>query len=131
MNLAGVAPLVLSETMRWEIKRVYTFEAAHSLPYLPEGHKCRNHHGHSYTLTVCVVSNQLNRDAMVMDFAEIDKIVKPLVDELDHTNLNDRFKFTTSECLALEIYNLIKPKLPTLDWVEISETSRSSARVCL
>lgn len=130
MSHAGNAPLASSEAMRWEIKRVYTFEAAHSLPHLPEGHKCRNHHGHSYTLTVCVGSNQLNADRMVMDFAEIDKAVKPLVDELDHSNLNDRFEFPTSEYLALAIYNEIKPGLRLLEWVEVSETNRSSARVC-
>lgn len=116
--------------MRWEIKRVYSFEAAHSLPHLPEGHKCRNHHGHSYKLTVCVTAKQLNDDRMVMDFADIDEVVDPLVDELDHTNLNDRFGFPTSEHLALTLYNKLKPELRTIEWVEVSETDRSSARVC-
>jgi len=67
---------------------------------------------------------------MVMDFSEIDEAVKPLVDELDHSNLNDRFEFPTSEYLALAIYNEIKPGLRMLKWVEVSETNRSSARVC-
>jgi len=66
---------------------------------------------------------------MVMDFVEIDEVVRPLVDGLDHSNLNDRFKYPTSEYLALSIYNEIKPGLRMLEWVEVSETNRSSARV--
>ncbi|MEM1009583.1 MAG: 6-carboxytetrahydropterin synthase, partial [Myxococcota bacterium] len=30
-----------------EIYKEFTFEAAHHLPFVPEGHKCRRLHGHS------------------------------------------------------------------------------------
>ena len=35
-----------------KITRTNTFEAAHHLPLTPAGHKCKNVHGHSYSVTV-------------------------------------------------------------------------------
>ena len=37
-----------------EIWREFTFEAAHLLPNVPEGHKCRRLHGHSYRVKIFV-----------------------------------------------------------------------------
>ncbi len=38
-----------------EIYKEFTFESAHRLPNVPEGHKCRRLHGHSYWVKVGVV----------------------------------------------------------------------------
>ncbi|HVP70389.1 MAG TPA: 6-carboxytetrahydropterin synthase, partial [Gemmatimonadaceae bacterium] len=37
-----------------EIFREFTFEAAHRLPNVAEGHKCARLHGHSFQVTVHV-----------------------------------------------------------------------------
>ena len=37
-----------------EIFRVFQIEAAHYLPNVPEAHKCRRLHGHSYKVEVVV-----------------------------------------------------------------------------
>ncbi|MFW2389327.1 MAG: 6-pyruvoyl trahydropterin synthase family protein, partial [Polyangiales bacterium] len=37
-----------------EIWREFRFEAAHLLPNVPEGHKCKRLHGHSYRVRVYV-----------------------------------------------------------------------------
>ncbi|CAM5715830.1 hypothetical protein SVIOM74S_09446 [Streptomyces violarus] len=37
-----------------EIFREFTFEAAHRLPNVPEGHECARLHGHSYKVVVHV-----------------------------------------------------------------------------
>lgn len=34
--------------MRTSIYKDFHFEAAHKLPYVPEGHKCGRLHGHSF-----------------------------------------------------------------------------------
>ncbi|MCH9822319.1 MAG: 6-carboxytetrahydropterin synthase, partial [Bacteroidetes bacterium] len=34
------------------IYKQFTFDSAHQLPNVPEGHKCKNLHGHTYHLTV-------------------------------------------------------------------------------
>jgi 6-pyruvoyltetrahydropterin/6-carboxytetrahydropterin synthase len=62
------------------IEREWEFSAAHRL----EGHpKCGRLHGHNYRLKV-ILSAEVSYDGMVMDFANVDLIVKPLIDLLDH-----------------------------------------------
>jgi 6-pyruvoyltetrahydropterin/6-carboxytetrahydropterin synthase len=74
--------------MRARISRVYRFESAHFLPMLPEGHRCRNLHGHNYSVVI-TFQGSVQPNGFVMDFFEIDKAVAPLVERLDHKLLND------------------------------------------
>lgn len=70
------------------IGRTYRFESAHHLPLLPEGHRCRNLHGHNYRVEV-VVSGKLDPRGFVMDFAEMDAAIMPMIREVDHRLLNE------------------------------------------
>jgi 6-pyruvoyltetrahydropterin/6-carboxytetrahydropterin synthase len=70
------------------IGRTYRFESAHHLPLLPEGHRCRNLHGHNYRVEV-VVSGKLDPRGFVMDFAEMDATIMPMIKEVDHRLLNE------------------------------------------
>lgn len=70
------------------IGRIYRFESAHYLPLLPEGHRCKNLHGHNYRVEV-VVSGRLDPRGFVMDFAEMDAAIMPIVKEVDHRLLNE------------------------------------------
>ncbi|MCP4646233.1 MAG: 6-carboxytetrahydropterin synthase QueD, partial [bacterium] len=38
-----------------EIYKEFKFDAAHSLPNLPEGHRCGNLHGHTFCVFVHLV----------------------------------------------------------------------------
>lgn len=75
------------------ISKVYTFSASHRLP--DHRGKCRNLHGHNYRVEIGVRSYLLNpledpsSDGMVLDFDDLDQIVKPLIEQLDHKHLND------------------------------------------
>lgn len=84
------------------IGRSYRFESAHHLPNLPEGHKCRNLHGHNYRVEV-VVKGEVDARGFVRDFAEIDAEVAPLLKRVDHTLLNDveGLENPTAEIIAL------------------------------
>ena len=108
-----------------EIMKSYRFEAAHSLPYLPVGHKCRNVHGHSYEIIVGV-EGDLDDRGFVMDYAEISDAVKPLIAALDHRNLKDIFGHdkTTAENLALWFAQRLQ-SLP-LSRIEVKETPTSN-----
>tara|TARA_R100001530_G_scaffold24254_2_gene19724 strand:+ start:228 stop:581 length:354 start_codon:yes stop_codon:yes gene_type:complete len=114
----------------FEISKTYTFEAAHSLPFLPESHKCHHLHGHSYKITIKVRGDALNSQHMVTDFAELDACMAPLVDRLDHQNLNNHFPCTTSEYLAKAIFQLIGNDLPGLFEVGVKETEKTGAKYC-
>ncbi len=107
----------------YEIIKQYHFSAAHALPSLPEGHKCHNLHGHNYTVELCLSGNWLDDHGMLVDFADIDWVAKPLLDEVDHQNLNEQFDFpTTSE-------NLAKWFFETLQRVDIvSEAKKEKAK---
>lgn len=108
-----------------ELNRTYTFEAAHCLPKVPPGHKCGRLHGHSYRLTV-TITGPVGDNGMVMDFADIDAVARPLVDQLDHHTLNDIIDNPTSENLATYIWGALVNHLP-LTAITVSETERSSA----
>lgn len=112
------------------IVRAYAFEAAHALTHLPPAHKCHALHGHSYVIEVAVTA-ELDGCGMVMDFADLDTVVAPLIERLDHSNLNDQFDFfTTSENLARWLFFEVSKSTPTgieIDWVSASETRRSKA----
>jgi 6-pyruvoyltetrahydropterin/6-carboxytetrahydropterin synthase len=70
------------------IGRSYRFESAHLLPKVPEGHRCRNLHGHNYRVEI-VARGALDSRGFVKDFAELDADMAPLLAQLDHKLLND------------------------------------------
>ena len=108
------------------IEKSFTFSAAHCLREQVDTHKCTNLHGHNYTVTVAVQSHVAPK-GMVIDCGLIAKVVEPLVDQLDHSNLNDHFDFeTTSENLAKWFYDQLKDLNPA--WVEVTETPTIKAR---
>ena len=109
------------------IERKERFSAAHQL-YNPNWSeeknrevfgKCsnKNFHGHNYTLTV-TIKGEINPDTgFVMNLVDLKDIIKRNVTEkLDHSNLNHDVdfmegKFSSTEVLAVEIWNILKPMI--------------------
>jgi 6-pyruvoyltetrahydropterin/6-carboxytetrahydropterin synthase len=91
------------------IGRTYRFESAHHLPHLPDGHKCKNLHGHNYRVEI-VVAGRLDQRGFVRDFAEIDAEVMPLVRQVDHKLLNDipGLENPTAEVIAAWFFERIE-----------------------
>ncbi|WP_166824159.1 6-carboxytetrahydropterin synthase QueD [Thalassoroseus pseudoceratinae] len=110
-----------------ELYKDLTFEAAHRLPNLPEGHKCRRLHGHSFRVRVWVSGPVDAETGWVMDFSEIKKACAPLIDQLDHYYLNEieGLENPTSENIARWIWQRLASQLPLLDRVEVRETCTS------
>jgi 6-pyruvoyltetrahydropterin/6-carboxytetrahydropterin synthase len=109
-----------------EIYREFTFEAAHRLPRVPDGHKCARLHGHSYKVQVHVRGDVDPATGWVMDFAEIKKAFRPLQDQLDHYYLNEvpGLDNPTSENLARWIWARLIDQLP-LSEILVRETCTS------
>jgi 6-pyruvoyltetrahydropterin/6-carboxytetrahydropterin synthase len=109
-----------------EIFREFTFEAAHRLPNVPEGHKCARLHGHSYRVTVHVRGDVDPHTGWVMDFGDVKKAFQPLHDQLDHYYLNEvpGLSNPTSEVLARWIWDRLAEALP-LSAVAVHETCTS------
>lgn len=111
------------------IYKQFTFDSAHQLPNVPEGHKCKNLHGHTYHLTVYIEGDLDPKLCWVMDFSDLKAVLKPILDQLDHNYLNDikGLENPTSEVLVVWIWNQIKPALPLLTRLELKETPTSGA----
>jgi len=110
-----------------EIFKAFTFEAAHRLPNVPEGHKCARLHGHSYHVTIFLKDKVGENSGWVMDFGELKKYFKPIYDRLDHRYLNDipGLENPTSENIARWIWSELKPVLPRLNKIQVRETCTS------
>lgn len=109
------------------------FSAAHSLRNY-EG-DCKNNHGHNWKVIVCYASYELNDQGMVADFKTVKKATNEILEELDHTYINDHSHFKkhnpTSENVAKWIFDqLLEKKLPPIGfrWVQVWENSRSSSK---
>lgn len=98
------------------ITRIYFFAAAHQLPN-HEG-KCSQLHGHNYRAEVTAPEG--------LWFEELDEAVKPVLDHLDHANLNDIIPNPMVEDTARWIYEHIK--VPVIS-VRVWENERSYAEV--
>ena len=92
-----------------EIYKDFSFDSAHFLPLVPDGHKCKNMHGHNYRMEV-VVKGVLDARGFVKDFAEIDSDVMPLIKKIDHRVLNDieGLENPTAEVIAAWFFHRIK-----------------------
>lgn len=110
--------------MRVELRRTFQFEAAHLLPRLPEGHKCRRLHGHSFQVEIVVAGECDPALGWLMDYADIKAAFKPLWERLDHRYLNEvpGLENPTSEQIAIWIWKELKPSLPMLTEVVVAET---------
>ena len=109
------------------IFKKFSFDSAHFLPNVPDGHKCKEMHGHTYHLTIYIEGELENHLDWVMDFSELKGIVSPIINAIDHKVLNDikGLENPTCENLAIWIWKKIKPQIPSLKRIELNETLTS------
>ena len=107
-----------------ELRKSFQFEAAHALPKVPHGHKCRRLHGHSFVVEIVVEGPMDPHFGWVMDYADIKAAFKPLWEQLDHHYLNEipGMENPTSEVVAIWIWDRLKPLLPLLTEIAVAET---------
>lgn len=107
-----------------EIWKEFTFEAAHLLPNVPEGHKCGRLHGHSFLVRITLRGHAGATTGWVMDFADLKTAWKPLDALLDHRYLNEipGLENPTSERLSIWIWERLSHTLPQLFEVTVRET---------
>ncbi|RNC81679.1 MAG: 6-carboxytetrahydropterin synthase QueD [Phycisphaera sp.] len=111
-----------------EIFRDFTFDAAHAIEGLPDGHKCKNMHGHTYRLTVYLTGGLDPKIGWILDFADLKKLVwAACLDHLDHKNLNEVEDMGSPTCenITLWIWNRLKPELPGLTRITVREGENS------
>ncbi|MDP9049533.1 MAG: 6-carboxytetrahydropterin synthase QueD [Acidobacteriota bacterium] len=112
-----------------EIFKEFTFEAAHRLPNVPQGHKCSRLHGHSFRVEIHVSGAVDPQTGWLMDFADVGAAFKPLHRMLDHNYLNEipGLENPTSEGIAQWIWERLAPALPGLSKIIVRETCTTGA----
>src|SRR5579862_3301617 len=99
----------------FEVSVEYTFAAGHAL----RGYKgkCENVHGHNYKVQLVVGGEQLDSIGMLIDFVEVRKSIKQLVERLDHCFLNDIEPFDklnpSAENIAKYFSDELRPQIQT------------------
>ncbi len=110
--------------MKVSLSQQFIFDASHRLAHLPADHPCHNLHGHTYTVIIEVSGEVDETSGFLIDYREIYRVVKPLIDQLDHRHLNDvpGLEKPTTEIIARWLWQQLKPSLPILNSISISET---------
>jgi 6-pyruvoyltetrahydropterin/6-carboxytetrahydropterin synthase len=110
-----------------QIRKSFTFEAAHVLPHHPG--KCARLHGHSYRLDVALEGPlQATGPAagMVEDFEVVSRVVKAaVINELDHRSLNELLDNPTAESIVVWIWQRLEHELPHLAELTLWETRKA------
>ena len=110
-----------------QIRKSFTFEAAHVLPNHPG--KCARLHGHSYRLDVALEGPlQAGGPAagMVEDFDVVSRIIKEaVVSKLDHRSLNELIENPTAENIVVWVWERLSQQLPGLAELTLWETRKA------
>jgi len=64
-----------------KISKEYRWEMGHRIP--DHDGLCRNIHGHSYRMIV-ELEGEVGANGMIIDFYDLGRIVKPVIEKLDH-----------------------------------------------
>ncbi|HEX8909518.1 MAG TPA: 6-carboxytetrahydropterin synthase QueD [Anaeromyxobacteraceae bacterium] len=90
----------------YEVSKDFVFSAAHQIRM--HGGKCERLHGHNWRIRVHARAGALDRIGMVVDFADLQRIVAEVCARFDHQNMNEVPPFTevntTAENLARFFY---------------------------
>lgn len=133
-------------SMSTTIAKRFTFDAAHHLDTMPEGHKCRRMHGHTYAVTIELRGRPDPKTGFFVDYGDIAEAWQPIHDQLDHRVLNEieGLAIPTTEVLAVWIMerlwdqvkdasarNLPRHPMAFLHAVKVEESSTTWCRVTL
>jgi len=121
--------------MKFTVYREIFFSSAHRLRNY--NGKCENLHGHNWRVRLYVCCEKLDNIGFVLDFKEMDRVLKNLTDKLDHQNINELPSFTetnpTAENIALFIFNeskkIVDDERVSVKKVSVWESEKSCATV--
>ena len=107
-----------------DIYKKFSFDSAHYLPNLPEDHKCKRMHGHTFNVEIHISGPIDKKIGWIMDFGDVKEVCDPVINQLDHIVLNEvpGLENPTSENLSKWIWKRLKPKLQYLTSIEVKET---------
>lgn len=101
-----------------------SFDSAHWLPNVPDGHKCKALHGHTYKIRIEVTGSVGKNTGWVVDYAVVKTAWMLIKEEIDHKCLNDipGLENSTCERVAELIFDRMFNAVRGVSGVELRET---------
>lgn len=96
-----------------KIAKEFRWEMGHRLP--EHFGLCKNIHGHSYRMIV-EFEGKLNKDQMVIDYYDVEKIINPIINQLDHA-----FMVNKDDKVVLEFLEKMNSKKVVVDFDATAE----------
>ena len=96
-----------------KIAKEFRWEMGHRLP--EHFGLCKNIHGHSYKMIV-QFEGELNKEQMVIDYYDVEKIINPIIQELDHA-----FMVNKDDKVVLEFLEKMNSKKVIVDFDATAE----------
>jgi len=97
----------------FEVSVEQTFAAGHALRNYKG--KCENVHGHNYRVQVTVAGERLCANGLLVDFVELKRVMREVIEYLDHRFINDLPPFDvinpTAENMAKYFYDEVGKRL--------------------
>lgn len=96
-----------------KIAKEFRWEMGHRLP--DHFGQCKNIHGHSYKMIV-EFEGELDKNEMIIDYYDVEKIINPIIEKLDHA-----FMVNKNDQIVLELLNRMNSKKVVVDLQSTAE----------
>ncbi len=96
-----------------KIAKEFCWEMGHRLP--EHFGLCKNIHGHSYKMIV-EFEGELDKNQMVIDYYDVEKIINPVIEKLDHS-----FMVNVEDKIVLEFLDKMNSKKVIVDFNSTAE----------
>jgi 6-pyruvoyltetrahydropterin/6-carboxytetrahydropterin synthase len=96
-----------------KIAKEFRWEMGHRLP--EHFGLCKNIHGHSYKMIV-EFEGELDQNQMIIDYYDVEKIINPVIEKLDHS-----FMVNIDDKPVLEFLEKINSKKVIIDFLATAE----------
>ncbi len=96
-----------------KIAKEFRWEMGHRLP--DHFGLCKNIHGHSYKMIV-EFEGELDKNEMIIDYYDVEKIINPIIEKLDHA-----FMVNKNDQIVLEFLNRMNSKKVVVDFQSTAE----------
>ena len=96
-----------------KIAKEFRWEMGHRMP--KHSGLCKNIHGHSYKMIV-EFDGDLNKQGMLIDYYDVEKIINPIIEKLDHS-----FMVNKKDKVVIEFLEKINSKKVVVDFESTAE----------
>lgn len=96
-----------------KIAKEFRWEMGHRLP--EHFGQCKNIHGHSYKMLV-EFEGELDKNEMIIDYYNVEKIINPIIEKLDHA-----FMVNKKDQIVLEFLDKMNSKKVVVDFQSTAE----------